>query len=276
MMFRSVIKRKRCKVKLSKGLVVVSLLAVLSAGTLRVDAQELEIGLRYNPEFTVLTNTNDANAGSALGYASHFGYLSFGAGATYNINHNFGLAVDLLFSREGQAFKGQFSDVVPVASTYSAVVNTQLTQNNTVIVGGYVALAELNYVKLPMMLSITSDNTRPFFFTMLIGPQFNFLEGVAQEVNGEDLFYPKSTIAPKDLYKSVTLNAVLALGGAYNISPNMVLSARVRFDYGFSDVEKKDVMVSYSGAAPVRFYSSDRQSTRNATAALMIGLDFKL
>jgi hypothetical protein len=65
-------------------------------------------------------------------------------------------------------------------------------------------------------------------------------------------------------------------GGAYNISPKMVLSARVRFDYGFNEVEKKDVMVSYSGAAPVRFYFGERQSTHNATAALMIGLDFKL
>jgi hypothetical protein len=56
----------------------------------------------------------------------------------------------------------------------------------------------------------------------------------------------------------------------------MVLSARLRIDYGFEDVEKKDVMVSYRGAAPIRFYSNARQSTRNVTAGLMLGLDFKL
>jgi hypothetical protein len=270
--------RERVKMKIAKNTIVIciAVFALSFAYSLKVDAQELELGLRFNPEFSTLTNQNDANAGGALGFTSHFSYLSFGAGATYNINRNLGLAVDLLFSREGQAFEGQFNGGVPVASTNSSVVSTQLRQNNMVIVGGYVALAELNYVKLPVMLSITSDNTRPFFFTMLIGPQLNFLEGVAQEVNGSDLDYPNSNIAPGDLYKSITVNAVLAVGGAYNISPNMVLSARVRFDYGFNDVEKKDVLVSYSGAAPVRFYSGQRQSTHNATGALMIGLDFKL
>jgi hypothetical protein len=56
----------------------------------------------------------------------------------------------------------------------------------------------------------------------------------------------------------------------------LVLSARVRVDYGFDDVEKKDLMVSYYGAAPVRFYSSNRQATHNFTIGLLLGLDFKL
>jgi hypothetical protein len=40
--------------------------------SLKVDAQELEIGLRYSPEFTVLTNKNDANTGSALGWSLQY------------------------------------------------------------------------------------------------------------------------------------------------------------------------------------------------------------
>jgi hypothetical protein len=151
-----------------------------------------------------------------------------------------------------------------------------LILDNTVIVGDYVALAELNYIKLPIMLSLTSDNTKPLFFTLLVGPQFNFLQGVAQEINGEDHFYPNSNIEPKDLYKSLTINGVLALGGAYNITSSLVLSARLRLDYGFDDVEKKDLMVSYPNAAPVRFYSTERQATHNLTVGLLLGLDFKL
>jgi hypothetical protein len=126
------------------------------------------------------------------------------------------------------------------------------------------------------MFSLTSDNTKPYFFTLLVGPQFNFLEGVAQEVNHNDLEYPNSNIEPMDLYKSFTIDGVLALGGAYNLTPSLVFSARLRFDYGFNDVERKDVMVSYSGAAPIRFYSAGRQATHNITEALMLGLDFKL
>jgi hypothetical protein len=259
-----------------KIIICISIAALLFVCTLKVDAQQIEIGLRYNPEFAGLINKNDNNAGNKLDVTSNFEYYSFGAGAIFNFNNNFGLAVDLLFSREGQRFKGNFNGSAPDAATYSSVVNTQVSLNNVVIVGDYVAKAELNFIKLPLMLSVTSDNTKPLFFTLLVGPQINFLEGVAQEVNHNDLDYPNSTIKPTDLYKTVTMNGVLALGGAYNLTPNLVLSARLRFDYGFDDVEKKDVMVSYSGAVPVRFYSTGRQATHNITGGLMIGLDFKL
>jgi hypothetical protein len=143
-------------------------------------------------------------------------------------------------------------------------------------VGDYVAKAELNYIKLPIMLSLTSDNTRSLFFTLLVGPQLNFLANVAQEVNHTDLEYPNSNIKPIDLYKAITFDGVLALGGAYNLTSKLVFSARLRFDYGFEDVEKKDVMVSYSGAAPIHFYSTERAATHNVTAGLLLGLDFKL
>ena len=259
-----------------KIIICIFVAALILVCALKVGAQNIELGLRYNPEFTGLINKNDNNAGKELSLKSHFGYLSFGAGAVFNINNNIGLAVDLLFSREGQAFNGHFTSSPLDATTYSSVVSTQASLNNTVIVGDYEALAELNYIKLPIMLSFTSDNTKPFFFTLLMGPQFNFLQGVAQEVDGEDLEYPNSNIEPKDLYKTVTINGVLALGGAYNITSLLVLSARLRFDYGFNDVEKKDVMVSYSGAIPIRFYSTERQATHNFTVGLLIGLDFKL
>ena len=102
------------------------------------------------------------------------------------------------------------------------------------------------------------------------------MANVAQEVNDEDLLYPTTNINPIDLYKPVTIDGILAVGGAYNISSKLVLTARFRFDYGFSDVEEKGVMISYSGAAPVRFYSTERKATHNFTGGLMIGLDFKL
>ena len=254
----------------------ISIVALFFICALAADAQSVELGLLYNPEFTGLMNRNDNNAGSSLALTSNFGYFSFGAGAVVNFNHNVGVAADLLFSREGQRFSGNFNGGAPDPATYGAVVHTQTTLNNTVIVGDYVAKAELNYIKLPIMVSLTSDNTRPFFFTLLAGPQLNFLKSAVQEVNHEDLDYPNSNFAPIDLYKKFTIDGVLALGGACNLTPNLVLSARFRFDYGFNDVEKKDVMVSYSGAAPVLFYSAGREPTHNVTGALVLGLDFKL
>jgi len=260
-----------------KIIICFSVATLLIVFALNAKAQKFELGFRYNPEFTGLMNTNDKNAGSELDLTSNFGYLlTLGAGAIYNFNNNTGVAVDILFSREGQRFKGNFNGAPIDAATYSSVVSTQVSLNNIVIVGDYVAKAELNYFKLPIMLSLTTDNTRPLFFTLLVGPQFNFLANVAQEVNHTDLDYPNSNIKPMNLYKPVTINGVLALGGAYNLTSKLVFSARFRFDYGFNDVEKKDVMVSYSGAAPVRFYSDERDATHNYTIGLIFGLDYKL
>jgi Outer membrane protein beta-barrel domain len=251
---------------------VVMLIIVLGVS----QAQTVELGLRYNPEFTYLLNKNDNNAGSSLNLTNNFGYFSFGAGGIINFNNYLGVAVDLLFSREGQRFEGNFTGSPSDAATYSSVVSTQLSLNGMVISGDYVAKAELNYIKIPLMISLTSDNTKQFFFTLQAGPQFNFLVDVAQEVNHHDLDYPNSNINPKDLYKAFTINGVLAVGSAYNLSSHLILSAKVRVDYGFDDVEKKDIMVSYYGAAPVRFYSTDRQATHNLTVGLLLGLDFKL
>jgi len=250
---------------------VVMLIIVLGVS----QAQTVELGLRYNPEFTYLLNKNDNNAGSSLNLTSNFAYYSLGAGGIINFNNYLGVAVDVLFSREGQRFAGNFTGSFD-ASTYSLVVRRQLDLNNLESSGNYVAKAELNYIKIPLMISITSDNTRQFFFTLQAGPQFNFLVDVAQEVNHHDLDYPNSNINPIDLYKSFTINGVLAVGSAYNLSSHLILSAKVRVDYGFDDVEKKDIMFSYYGAAPVPFYSADRQTTHSLTVGLLLGLDFKL
>ena len=250
--------------------------ALLCMTALKINAQNFELGFRYEPEFSALMNKNDADEGPTLNYASHFTYLNFGIGGVYNINQNMGLAVDMLFSREGQNFTGNFAAGPSDPATYSSVVRTQAYLNNLIIPGAYICKAELNFIKVPIMFSLVTDNSKPFFFTLLVGPQINFLYNVAQEVNHIDRDYPNSNITPFGLYKPVTFDGVIAVGAGYNLTSRLVLSARLRFDYGFEDVENKDVMVSYYGAAPVAFYSPDRQATHNATAGLQIGVDYKL
>ncbi len=86
-----------------KIIIFISAAALLLVGIIKADAQKVEFGFRYNPEFTGLMNKNDKNAGSELDLTNNFGYmLSLGGGAIYNFNKNTGLAVDILFSREGQ------------------------------------------------------------------------------------------------------------------------------------------------------------------------------
>jgi len=229
----------------------ISVLTLFLMLLLKINAQQLEIGIRYNPELSGLINKNDNNAGSGLSPTNHVAIYSGGIGAIYNID-NIGLAIDILFSREGQTFNGNFNDNPIDPATYSAVVKRQLDQNNMTINGNYVAKAELNFVKIPLMLSISSDNTKPIFYSLLIGPQFNILEGVAQEVNHSDLDYPNSNLKPYNLYSAITFDGIIAVGASYNLSPKWVLSARLRFDYSFEDVENKNLIkqTSFCMASP--------------------------
>jgi len=255
---------------------IITVIAVYMGLATSLYAQgKLGIGIRVNPEFSNIINKNDADAGRDVDLENHFTYLSFGVGALYNINKNVGIGLDILFSREGQAFSGRFDGSSFDDGAYSSTVLKQMLLNNKEEEGDYVALAELNYIKLPIMLSLTTDNTRPAFFTMLVGPQVNFLYNVAQEVNEVDYEYPHSDITPKDLYRPVTLGGMIALGGGYNLTSHLVLSARIRIDYGFNDAENKDAMVSYFGTDPVRYYSNDRKPANTLTKGLMIGMDFK-
>ncbi len=250
------------------------LIAVTFVFTQSNAQNNLSFGLRLNPEFTALLNKTDANAGDELDYAKHFGYASFGFGTAYNMNH-IGFAVDILFSREGQAFTGNINGASE-NNNYSSEVALQSFLAGEIVTGNYTALAELNFIKVPLMLSLSSDRSKVAYFNCLVGPQLNFLQGVAQEVNGKDHTYPNTNIEPKDLYKPLTLDGILALGGGLNIFSHFEVTAHLRFDYGFSDVENKDVTVSYLGLPAVNFYNDGRSSTHNATAALMVGLNFKL
>ncbi len=260
-----------------KTLILIFSFLVFSATVINAQSS-FEVGLRYNPEFTGIANSSDANAGNELKYASQFSYIfTFGAGAIYHINDHYGIGVDILFSREGQAFTGTMTNSkAEHPEAYSAVVARQIKLNDIKIDGDYVALDELNYIKIPVMLSVTTDIQDPVFFGFMVGPQFNILHSVAQEVNGVDLDYPTTDVTPSSIHKSFTLAAVLAFGVGYNLSSNLVLSAHLRLDYGLSDAENKDAMISYHGEAPVRFYSADRAASHSETAGLLIGLNFKL
>ncbi len=210
-----------------KTLFLLSLSLLLTTNALA--QQGLQIGVRFNPEFTGYTSSNDAQAAPELQTTSHFTHLSFGAGAIYNIDENMGFGIDILFSREGQAYSGTMHGTANHPDAYSAVVARQASLNGVAIDGDYVALGEINYIKIPLMFSLTTDNTEPLFFTLLVGPQLNFLHGIAQEVNGEDLDYPTTNVTPNDLYNSFAVGVVLALGASYHLSSDWILSARFSF-----------------------------------------------
>ena len=156
---------------------------------------------------------------------------------------------------------------------YNRIVVNQAKLNNKATTGQYQAKAELNSIKIPVLFKFSCDNTKRVYYTLSAGPQLNLLSDAVYELNNVDVLLPGVNLTPSDTYKKVTIDGVLAFGAGFNVSKHFALSAQARFDYGFQDVEKKDLNF---GIPTQSYYPSGRSGTHNATAALMLGVSYKL
>jgi hypothetical protein len=100
-----------------------------------------------------------------------------GISASYNFNDHLGVGLDVLYSNQGQKYKGTQSGI------------------------SYTAKATLNYLKLPLLLRFSSDPNPFVQFNVFLGPQFSFLLSykdraevnvplvgkVVQEVSGKEV-----------------------------------------------------------------------------------------
>lgn len=248
----------------------------LSLVTATTYAQKgFEIGVRSELQESMLINRSDINSGPVIDYANTMSFLAGGIGATYNINKKIGVEVDVLYSRQGQNFKG--TNMQPTTdNAYNNQVYLQAKLNDAITTGDYKAKAELNCIKVPLLFRITSDNSKKIYNTFSFGPQLNILHSAVYEVNKEDVALKGLNITPDDVYRKTTLDGVAALGIGVNLSSQFVFSAQLRVDYGFQDVEKKDAVYSYGGVDNTKYYSAGRSGANNATAGIMLGLNYKM
>jgi hypothetical protein len=253
----------------------ITVCAVSLVGSQSFAQKGFEFGVRYMVQKTALFNSSDKHAGPDLERTSTISYLSGGITGSYNFDRHVAVEVDILYSRQGQSYSGRdIQNSSPTA--YSSEVGMQAFLNDEVILGEYQAKAELNCIKIPVLLKLSTDNRKKIYYTVSVGPQVNFIKSVVFEVNKEDVLLPGLDVEPNDVYRKVTLDGVLALGACLKISRHFTLSAQARFDYGFQDVEKKDRTFNYMGTGDQNFYDSNRATTHNATAGLMVGLSYKL
>jgi hypothetical protein len=259
-------------ISIIKTLAVCALLASVN----QASAQEgFEFGLRYSFGKSALLNKTDKDAGPELDYASTTSYLFGGITAGYNFSKHTAVELGVLYSRQGQEYSGVNMETSNPAA-YNNEISLQAFLNDKMIPGKYQAKAELNCIKFPILLKLTTDNTKPVYYTVSAGPQINLIKSVVFEVNNEDLLLPGLNIEPNDVYRKITLDAVLAVGAGLKLSTHFALSAQARLDYGLQDVENKDATFSFLGAPAGKYYADSRAATHNATAALVIGLNYKL
>ncbi len=254
-----------------------TLLVALLLGSAWAQEGAFRVGAVLLPQNTWLLNKDDSDAGPELDYEVTWGFAG-GLSASYNFTDYLGVGLDVLYSSQGQKYKG--------------------------VQGGinYTAKTTLNYLKLPLLLRFNSDPNSTVQFNAFLGPQFNFLLGYKdraegtvgsftyiQEVSGQEMTLTLGGMTETEeltapIYKGFLPGAVLGFGIGIKPTDALLISLHIRADYAFGDVENKDAKIDHThhgGMGQDPYWESKPKYggsttplnyTRPATAAVTGGL----
>lgn len=249
---------------------------MLLIGSMWAQEGAIRIGAVLLPQSTWLLNQDDSDAGPELDYESTWGFAG-GVSASYNFTDYLGVGLDVLYSNQGQKYKGTQSGI------------------------SYTAKTTLNYLKLPLRLRFNSDPNSVVQFNAFLGPQFSFLLSYKdraeasvpllgtyiQEVSGKEVSITVGNTSTKEaltapIYKSFLPGAVLGFGIGIKPTDELLISLHIRADYAFGDAENKDAKVDHTqhGGGQDPFWatkpkygnSAPAGYTRPTTTALTGGL----
>ncbi|MEN3040515.1 MAG: porin family protein [Bacteroidia bacterium] len=271
-----------------KGVVILSLLWM---GSTYAQQGTIKVGAVVLPQNTWLLNKQDSDAGPELDYVVTWGFAG-GLTVGYNFMDNLGVGLDVLYSRQGQKYKGEFPNAPEI----------KLTAQTT-----------LNYLKLPIFLRFNSDPNSTVQFSFLLGPQANLLlsykdkatikgegnsfdseaSGTTFTVNFTSPSEPPSRFDAKltaPIYTSFSLAAALGLGVDIRLSEQLLLNVHFRGDYTFGDAENKKTEVLFNGESE-KYWTNrqhkydlfsdnpnppSRPSTTPITGGVMVGLTYTI
>ena len=198
---------------------------------------------------TWVTNQNNYGLQFEMDYA-----ITIGGGANANIgfdfSRNFGLKLEVGFERLGQNYK----DDIFNGNTYTRNVS-------------------LNYIEVPLLFKYQTSG-RVVRFSVLAGPQFNFLMSAKQKYykNGEiydDYIYDKDKKPIKvgeetitDRYTSLDVLGRLDLGVDITIVKNLFLNAGLTMAYGFLDINATNLRIP------------DHTGSYSASHNILLGVNF--
>ncbi len=221
----------------------------------------VHFGFKGMPQTTWMFNSHNSDNANYR-FIKTWGH-AYGPSIDYHFKETVGIAIDVLISTQGQKFSVcRTCDDEPF-------------------------YLKMRYVKLPLLLTFNTSADVPVMFVGQFGPQFGFLTK-AEVRNDFDALIP--TLDVKDEYKAVNIGWVLGFGIGFNLTDFLQLSLGMRFDFAFTDAEKKPEFPANATAATAAdaasyyyYYPTDpkldfreRPSTFNATGALEIGFKYIL
>ncbi|MFI5196597.1 MAG: outer membrane beta-barrel protein [Chitinophagales bacterium] len=234
-----------------------------------------DFGLKGIIQTSSLLNNTDQAAGNELNFKNN---IAMGAGIAggYSFSNHIGAELNILYSKQGQGYTG---DVTQISNANSGILSNEFKNmagsNNITFSGNYTADIALTCIKIPILFRYTGDNTKKWYFSSFIGPQIDMLSSAAMQINGQNASFAPYHVKMEDLYKKMTVDAVLGVGAACNLSDHIVLSVHFRLDYGLGDVENKSAATPTFGGFD-KFYAPARTATHNATGGALISLNYKL
>ena len=203
--------------KKNKAIIFISLsVMIMMAMTTNVNAQKgFNLSVKATPEFSFLLNKDD-NDNNLYNSKATFN-TNFGIGAGYNFTKNIGVAIDGLYSMQGQKYE----------------------------LSGEEYNQKVNYVKVPVYFTYNTNPQKSISFSGKIGPQVSFLTtSKLTNDDGKDLVGDTN-----DRYEKATFGGAAEAGIQLRMDRNLFLTAGVKFDVDFTNAEDKDFTSYPSGRA---------------------------
>ncbi len=203
--------------KKNRSVIFISLsVMIMMAMTTNVNAQKgFNLSVKATPEFSFLLNKDDND--NDLYYSKATFNTNFGLGAGYNFTKNIGVAIDGLYSLQGQKYE----------------------------LSGNEYNQKVNYIKIPVYFTYNSNPAKFISFSGKIGPQVSFLSTSKLTNNdGKDLVDDTN-----DRYEKATFSGAAEAGIQLRMDRNLFLTAGVRFDADFTSAEDKDYASYPAGRA---------------------------
>ena len=195
----------------------ITLVVVLIASTLIMNAQEFKVGMGGGIYSTWLVNKNVSDQGDDLDFAATFGG-QIGLNMQYYFKDNLGLNFGLLFTGHNQKYTGDYG---------------------TTPSSGFEAKTKMRYLDIPFLLRMGGGAKGAYFE---FGPQFGLLMSAQDEYTAEPTnpYLPNwSGIDRKDDFKGSNIAFVLGFGVDIDASENVLITTGLRLGYGLGDVTKE-------------------------------------
>ena len=203
--------------KKNKAIIFISLsVMIMMAMATNVNAQKgFNLSVKATPQFSFLLNKDD-NDNNLYNSKATFN-TNFGIGAGYNFTKNIGVAIDGLYSMQGQKYE----------------------------LSGEEYNQKVNYVKVPVYFTYNTNPQKSISFSGKIGPQVSFLTtSKLTNDDGKDLVGDTN-----DRYEKATFGGAAEAGIQLRMDRNLFLTAGVKFDVDFTNAEDKDFTSYPSGRA---------------------------